>query len=187
MSSPFVYHLRAHALPFTATNSWPRRLQLYFCIIDRSALAPLVSPPPITFTLIRTPSRKSTALRLRHRNNSFHTAGWRTVVPEETPAAELNVPGTNAAVRHHPHRKEVQNGDEIRSAGKDAANQSHNAAYEVKVPPMGVAQKRLTRLPIGDDNVHPETMRQGLKSRLQGFKEQEHRLSEGPPGLQGSA
>ncbi|KAI0043796.1 hypothetical protein FA95DRAFT_1498062 [Auriscalpium vulgare] len=137
-----VHHLRT-LFTLIATNSEVRKLLSDFSVIGRDVLARGAAHAAEN---IRPDQDALAQVDRPAPSDQFHTAGGRT--------------GT-----------EVQNGDEVRS-GEDAANQARNAAYEAKDRTKDVAQNEANQTAdqVGDDNVDPEMKKQGLKSRLQGFK-----------------
>ncbi|KAI0328370.1 hypothetical protein GY45DRAFT_1005773 [Cubamyces sp. BRFM 1775] len=60
-------------------------------------------------------------------SHTFHTEGGRTVGPDETPVPEVNVPGTDIRVAHHPRAEDpaagtkIQKGDEVKRADEALA------------------------------------------------------------------
>ncbi|KAI0296913.1 hypothetical protein B0F90DRAFT_1953317 [Multifurca ochricompacta] len=165
-----------------ATNSEVRKLLSDFSIIGRDILARAafhaadnIRPDQDAVTNIDRPAPV----------DQFETAGGRQVGPGETPVAELDVPGTNTAIRHHPQEgTEVEHEGQVHSASQ-AVNEAQDCVYEARdttyAEANGIAgyvflsdycrnRSNVFQSEANDPDAEVDDKKSGLKGRFQNLK-----------------
>ncbi|KAI0275464.1 hypothetical protein BC834DRAFT_840264 [Gloeopeniophorella convolvens] len=163
-----AHHLRTLG-NLIATNSEVRKLLSDFSVIGRDILARTASHAADS---IRPDQDALGRVDRPAPHDQFETAGGRQVGPEETPVAEFNVPGVNAAVRHHPHEgTEVEHEGQVRS-GSQAVNEARDNAYETRDRARDATTREVNDATddAANDNLDAEAKKSGLKGRFQNFK-----------------
>ncbi|KAI0311876.1 hypothetical protein OF83DRAFT_1068125 [Amylostereum chailletii] len=151
-------HLRT-LLNLVATNSEARKLLSDFSVLGRDVLARTVTHAA---DAIRPDQDALANVDQSAPADQFDSAGNRKAGPNETPVAELNIPGVNGSIQHHPEQgtqihhngQQVPAGEAVDRARSAAADEANRAVDE-----------------LDDDTVDSETKKTGLRSRIQGFRD----------------
>lgn len=148
-------HLRTLA-NLIATNREVRKILSDFSVIGRDILAGAASQVVHT---VRPAQEAISDVDRPAPSDQFETVGGKQVGLDETPVAEIQVPSTSGAVRHHPHTGvEIERGGQVLDASQ-AADEAQGRAQEVAVEVAEEAADTKT-----------ETQKSGLKGRFQRLK-----------------
>jgi hypothetical protein len=165
-----------------ATNSEVRKILSDFSVIGRDILARAAShvadsvcPNPDALTNVDRPAP----------SDRFETAGGSQVGPDETPVAELNVPGSNFAIRHRPHEGvDLEHEGEVTSVSQatDEARERIRDTQNVVVTEAGGTARygfrfyrsclstHYSRRDGKDPNADVDVKQSGFMGRLQNLK-----------------
>jgi hypothetical protein len=122
-------HLRTLA-NLIATNREVRKILSDFSVIGRDILAGAASQVVHT---VRPAQEAISDVDRPAPSDRFETVGGKQVGLDETPVAEIQVPSTSGAVRHHPHTGvEIERGGQVLDASQ-AADEAQGRAQEIAV------------------------------------------------------
>lgn len=148
-------HLRTLA-NLIATNREVRKILSDFSVIGRDILAGAASQVVHT---VRPAQEAISDVDRPAPSDQFETVGGKQVGLDETPVAEIQVPSTSGAVRHHPQTGvEIERGGQVLDASQ-AADEAQGRAQEIAVE-------------VAEEAADPktETQKSGLKGRFQRLK-----------------